>query len=399
MDFSLSQEHDLLRESVRRFAQNEITPYIREWDRNQTYDPELLRKMGALGVLGVCIPEQYGGAGMDYIALGIASEELERADTCARVVMSVHVGLNSLALLQWGTQEQKERFLKPQARGEQIAAFGLTEPNAGSDVANIQAYAVRDGNSYVLHGEKTWISLADVADNFLIFAKTDRDAAHKGITAFIVERRFAGVRSSPIHGKLGVRAGNTGSVAFDNVRVPLENRVGEEGEGFKIAMSALDKGRFTVAAGAVGTIVACLEASVEYAGTRTAFGEPIGKKQLVQQMIARMVQSRDIGRLLCWQVGWMMNQGRQTTREVSLAKWTNCENAFAAAHDAIEVHGAYGYSDEFPVERYFRNARGPMIYEGTREVHQIIQAEFALGYRSVRSGGPTLPGWPFPGEE
>ncbi|HLV79930.1 MAG TPA: acyl-CoA dehydrogenase family protein, partial [Chthonomonadaceae bacterium] len=350
---------------------------------------------GEVGLLGICLPAQYGGAGMDYIALGIACEELERVDSAPRTAMSVHVGLNSLALLQWATPEQKERFLVPQARGEKIAAFALTEPNAGSDPAAMQAYATRDGDSYILNGEKTWISLADVADQLLLFAKTDREAAHRGITAFVVERRSPGVRTAPIHGKLGVRSGDTGSVALENVRVPVENRIGAEGEGFKIAMSALDKGRYTVASGAVGTIIACLEASVAYANERKAFGVPIGKKELVQQMIARMVQSRDIGRLLCYQVGWMMNQGMRTTREVSLAKWTNCDAAFQAANDAIEIHGAYGYCDEFPVERYFRNARGPVIYEGTREIHQIVQAEYALGYREDKPGGPSLPGWPF----
>ncbi len=395
MDFTLTTEHNQLRESVRRFAQNEIVPHIREWDRRQQHDPSLLPKMAELGLLGICIPEKYGGAGMDYLALGIASEELERADTAPRTVMSVHAGLNSLTLLQWGSAEQKQRFLAPQARGEKIAAFGLTEPNAGSDVASLQTYALRDGASYVLNGEKTWISLADVADQFLIFAKTDREAAHRGISAFVVERTMPGVKTSAIHGKLGVRSGNTGSVSLENVRVPAENRVGEEGDGFKIAMSALDKGRYTVAAGAVGTVVACLDASVSYANARKAFGEPIGKKQLVQQMIAKMVQSRDIGRLLYYQVGWLMNQGRRTTREVSLAKWTNCEAAFQSAHDAIEIHGAYGYTDEFPVERYFRNARGPMIYEGTREIHQVVQAEYALGYREDKPGGPALPSWPF----
>jgi glutaryl-CoA dehydrogenase (non-decarboxylating) len=395
MDFSLTHEHNLLRDTVRKFGEREIMPYVRDWDRRQTYDPDLLRKMAEIGLLGICIPAKYGGAGMDYLSLGIACEELERADSAPRTAMSVHVGLNSLALMQWATEEQKRRFVAPQATGEKIAAFALTEPNAGSDVASLQTWALRDGDSYVLNGEKTWISLADVADSFLLFAKTDRSAAHRGISAFVVERTMEGVSTSSLHGKLGVRAGNTGSIALQDVRVPIENRIGAEGDGFKIAMSALDKGRYTVSAGAVGTIVASLEASVAYANQRKAFGEPIGTKQLVQQMIAKMAQSRDIGRLLYYQVGWLMNEGCRTTREVSLAKWTNCEAAFNAAHDAIEIHGAYGYTDEFPVERYFRNARGPMIYEGTREIHQVMQAEYALGYREDKPGGPLLPAWPF----
>lgn len=395
MDFSLTQEQTLLRDSVRKFVQNEIEPNIREWDRQQSHPRELLEKMGSLGLLGICLPQKYGGASMDYFSLGIACEELERGDTAPRTVMSVHVGLNSLTLLQWANAEQKERFLTPQAKGEKIAAFGLTEPNAGSDVAAMQSYAMRDGNSYVINGEKTWISLSDAADHFLIFAKTDREDAHRGITAFVVESKTPGVTGTAFHGKLGVRSGSTGAISLQNVRIPVENRVGEEGDGFKIAMSALDKGRYTVAAGAVGTIVACLDASVSYANQRKTFGEPIGKKQLVQQMIARMAQSRDIGRLLYQQVAWLMNQGKRATREVSLAKWTNCDAAFQSAHDAIEIHGAYGYSDEFPVERYFRNARGPMIYEGTREIHTIMQAEYALGYREDKPLDRMLPGWPF----
>lgn len=394
MDFRLTDEHESVRDSVRKFTRAEVLPYIREWDRAQRHDPALLRKMADLGLMGICIPEKYGGAAMDYLSLGIACEELERADTAPRTIMSVHVGLNSLTLLQWASEDQKQRFLAPQARGEKIAAFALTEPNAGSDVASMQTYAIADGDSYVLNGEKTWISLADTADQFLLFAKTDRQAGHKGITAFVVERG-QGVRTSAIHGKLGVRSGNTGTISLENVRVPVENRIREEGEGFQIAMSALDKGRYTVAAGAVGTISACLEASVEYANTRKAFGELIGKKQLVQQMIARMAQSREIGRLLYYQVGWLMNEGRRTTREVSLAKWTNCDAAFQSANDAVEIHGAYGYCDEFPVERYLRNARGPILYEGTREIHTILQAEYALGYREDKPIYPSLPAWPF----
>ncbi len=381
-----------MQDTVRRFADQEIAPYIREWDRTGKHDPDLIPKMAEIGLLGLCIPLAYGGAGLDYISLGIACEEIERADTFVRVILSVHVGLNSLSLVQWANEEQKQRLLAPQARGEKLAAFALTEPNAGSDVAAMQSYAVKDGQSYKLYGEKTWISLATVADHFLVFAKTDREAGHRGISAFLVERGIPGLTTSEIHGKMGIRAGNTGSLAMDGAVVPAENRIGGEGEGFKIAMSALDKGRYTVASGAVGTIVASLDASVIYANSRLAFGEPIGKKQLVQQMIAKMAQGRDIGRLLYQQVGWMMNQGVRTTREASMAKWTNCDAAFNAANDAIEIHGAYGYSDEFPVERYLRNARAPMIYEGTREIHQIMQGEYALGYRQDQPYSPMLPG-------
>ena len=391
MDFATTQEHDLIREMARRFGQEEVLPGLAERDRAHESDPEVLRKMGQAGLLGIGIPAKYGGSDTDYIALGIACEEMERADSTARVVMSVHNGLHCLTLLQWGTEEQKERMLPPLATGELYGAFGLTEPNVGSDAANMSTVAVKDGEDYILNGEKTWISLADYAHRFLVIARLEGgDPAHKHV-ALIVEREMDGFSSRPLKGKLGVRAGNTGQIFFDNLRVPAANRIGDEGDGFKVAMSALDHGRYTVAAGAVGIITACLDACVPYAQDRKAGGEPIGRKQLIQQMIASMVKGRDIGRLLYQQVGWMKNVGLRHTREVSMAKWTNCEAAFDAAHKAVEIHGAYGYTDEFPVERYFRNARGAMIYEGTHEIHTIMQAEYELGYREDKPLKRTLP--------
>ena len=395
MDFTLTADHDAIRKTAREFCQRELVPYLRDWDRAQQLPREVIRKMGAEGLLGVCIPRRYGGLGCDYLSLGIVSEELERADSAFRVLIAVHLGLNSLALFQWGNEAQKQGYLVPQARGEKLGAFGLTEPGAGSDVAGITTTAQHDGNTYLLNGEKMWIGCADIADHFLIFAYTDRAAKHRGISAFIVERDFDGVTTSSIHHKLGGRIGNVGSIALEDVRVPAANRVSEEGDGFKIAMSALDNGRYTVASGAVGLIEACLEASVAYAKKRETFGQPIGKHQLVQQKIANMVAGCDIGRLLYYQVGWMKNQGMRCTREVSLAKWTNCQNAFQAADDAIQIHGAHGYSDEYPVERYFRNARGALIYEGTQEIHQLVQAEYALGDRVDKPVTQPLPAYPF----
>lgn len=394
MDFALTAEHELIRESAARFAQTVVLPDIQIRDREARSDRSMLDKMGAAGLLGIGVPAAYGGPGADYISLGIVCEELERADSSARVVMSVHSGLHSLTLLQWGTEEQRERWLPHLASGSQIGAFALTEPNAGSDAANLTTRARRDGDSYVLSGEKTWISLADYADQFLVIARLDDPPAGRApYVALIVSRTLEGVSSRALHGKLGVRAGNTGQVFFDSVRVPVDCRLGDEGDGFKIAMSALDHGRFTVASGSVGIIVACLDACTTYCRDRKVGGQEIGQKQLVQQMIANMVAGRDIGRLLYYQVGWMKNVGLRHTREVSLAKWQNCNAAFQAAHDAIEIHGAYGYSDEFPVERYFRNARGAMIYEGTREIHTLVQAEYALGYRVDKPLKHTLPPW------
>lgn len=397
MHFAESTEHALIRESARKFAQQEIVPGIAELDRNHDSNPGSLKKLGESGLLGVSIPAKYGGSDTDYISLGIVCEELERGDTSARVVMSVHSGLHCLTLLQWGTEEQKQRWLPRLAKGELIGAFGLTEPTAGSDAVNIKTKAVKEGSEYVLSGEKTWISLSDYADQFLVIAVTDPNASSKakGMSAFIVERDRPGFSSRPIKGKLGVRAGNTGQIFFDGLRIPEANRIGGEGDGFKVAMSALDHGRYTVASGAVGIIQACLDACTKYSKDRLVGGEPIANKQLVQQMIASMVQGREIGRLLYYKVGWMKNTGQRHTKECSLAKWTNCAAAFDAANKAVEIHGAYGFCDEFPVERYFRNSRGAIIYEGTHEIHTVMQAEYELGFRADKTLDRMLPTFPF----
>ena len=407
MDFTagyemfLSDEHDLLRRTVREFAEKEVAPFIRAWDRSGAEHGEgpetrahivpLLKRMGELGLLGICLPQRYGGAGMDYLALAVVCEELERVDSFLRVVLSVHTGLNCLSIFQWGTEEQKQRYLVPQASGAKLAGYCLTEPNSGTDAGAMLATARRDGDSYILNGEKIWISLADLADNFLVIAKTDPEQGTRGISAFIVERSWAGVSSYPIHGKLGVRAGNTGAVVFQDVRVPAANRLGEEGEGFKIAMAALDNGRYTVAAGATGLIQASLEASLRYAQERSTFGKPIAEHQLVKRMLSHMVRKLDTSRLLVYKAGWMKNRGERNTRETTLAKWHATVSSFEAADDAIQIHGAYGYSDEYPVERYLRNARGAIIYESTRELQELLQADFALGLRQNKPLRQELP--------
>ncbi len=399
MEFDLADHQIAAQRLVREFAHGEVAPRIRELDRAQQFDRSILRTMGDLGILGLCVPERYGGAGMDYVSLGLACEELEYVDTSLRVIMSVHLGLNSLSLLSWGTEEQRRRFLVPQARGEKIAAYGLTEPAAGSDAVGIQATAVRDGRQYVLNGEKTWMSLADIADHFLVFAWTDpvkqKQRDHAGLSAFVVTRDLKGVTTSTLHGKLGIRAGNTGSIVMDGVRVSEDHRLGQEGEGFRIAMFALDQGRYTVASGAAGLIRACLDSSVRYARDRRTFGKPIGEHQLVKEMIARMTRDYEVSRLLYLRAGWMKNRGLRNTRETSLAKWYATVASEQAAGDAVEVHGAYGYSDEYPVERFYRNAKGAVIYEGTREIHTLLQADYALGLREDRSTRVTLPAWPF----
>jgi glutaryl-CoA dehydrogenase (non-decarboxylating) len=383
MDFQLNEEQLAVQKMVRDYVNKEVAPTIKDWDRKQAMDPAVLPRMAELGILGINIPVRYGGQGFDYISLGLVCEELEAVDSTLRVVMSVHMGLNSMAVFQWGTEEQKQKFLTPQATGEKYACFGLTEPGAGSDVAGMEGTAKKDGDDYILNGEKMWISLASKAHHALVVMRTNPDATdpHEGLSAFLLEMDTKGVTTGDIHGKMGVRAGSTGWIAMQDVRIPAANLLGEEGEGFKIAMSCLDNGRYTVAAGATGLIRASLDASINYANERKAFGREIGKFQLVQQKIAFMMQKYEAARLLYLRSGWMKNEGQRNTKETSLAKWYATDASFESASEAIQVHGAYGYSDEYDVERYLRNSKGAVIYEGTSEVHQLMQAGYALGYR------------------
>jgi alkylation response protein AidB-like acyl-CoA dehydrogenase len=288
-----------------------------------------------------------------------------------------------MTLFQWGTEEQKQKFLIPLAKGEKIGCGAFTEPGMGSDVAAMTTSAKRDGDCYILNGEKMWISLASKADLALVTVKTDSSARKQseGLSTFIVDLRSEGVKTGNLHGKLGVRAGVTGWISFTDVKVPMGNRIGEEGEGFKITMSGFDHGRFTVASGATGIIRASLEASVSYAKTRKTFGKPIAQHQLIQEKIAKMSQDYEIARLLYFQVGWLKNQGQRCTRETSFAKKFATEASFHAANEAIQIHGAYGFSDEYDVERYLRNSKGAVIYEGSSEIQTLIQAGYALGER------------------
>src|SRR5687768_4569668 len=392
MDFTLTDEQRLIQDTVRAFVDERVLPVAVQNDIDHKLDLTLIEGMAELGLLGIVVPEEYGGAGLDFVCEALSCEEIERGEAAFRTLISVHVGLNSLSLLRYGTEEQRERYLTPQARGEKIACFGLTEPAAGSDVAAMKTTARRDGDAYVLNGQKNWISYARVADHQLVFAKTDPEARHRGISAFVVERDWRGVTTAEMEHKLGVWAGSTGELFFENVEVPAENLVGEEGQGFEIAMYGLDQGRFTVAAGACGVIRACLERSVEYARERETFGQAIGRYQFVQDMIAEMVLGYETSKLLVMQAAWLKDKGVRNTRETSLAKWHATESAFRAAHLAIQVHGAYGYSAEYGIERYFRNARAPIIYEGTTQIHKLMQAEHALGYRRLNgSGGDVSP--------
>ena len=385
----------MTQKTVRDFSQKEIAPVIKEFDRKQAPIPWLLQRMGELGILGLPFPVRYGGQGMDYLSLGLACEELEAVDTHLRVVMSVHTGLCAMTVFQWGTEEQKQKFLVPLAKGEKIGCGVFTEPGMGSDVAAMRTSAKRDGDAYILNGEKMWISLASKADLALVTVKTNPSSSKpsEGLSSFIVELSSKGVTRGDIHGKLGVRAGVTGWIHFQDVKVPVANRIGEEGEGFKITMSAFDHGRYTVASGATGIIRACLEASVKYARTRTTFGKPIAEYQLIQEKIARMSQDYEIARLLYLQSGWMQNMGKRNTLQTSYAKKFATEASFSAANEAIQIHGAYGFSDEYDVERYLRNAKGAMIYEGSSEIQTLIQAGYALGERSDKPLRCELPAY------
>ncbi|CAN5322448.1 acyl-CoA dehydrogenase family protein [soil metagenome] len=395
IELELTEEHKALQQTVREFVAGEVAPYIKEWDEKAFFEPSIFKKMADLGLLGVCIPEEYGGAGFDYISLGLVCEELEACDTFLRVAMSVHVGLNSLSLYSWGTEEQKQKYLVPQAKGEKLATFGLTEPNAGSDVVGMKSYAKRDGDDWILNGEKMWISLGDVADYFLFFCWTDAEKQkardHSGLSCFIVERSMPGFSSGTLHGKMGIRAGNTGYFSLQDVRVPKENMLGQEGEGFKIAMFSLENGRYTVASGATGVIRASRDASVAYAKTREVQGQAIAHFQLVKQKIANMEADYEMSHLLWLKCGYLKNMGLPSAKAASMAKWQSTTRSETAASMAIEIHGANGYTNDYPVERYLRNCKAAVIYEGTRDIHTLMQADWALGFKKEKAARVVLP--------
>ncbi|HVA22031.1 MAG TPA: acyl-CoA dehydrogenase family protein [Candidatus Micrarchaeia archaeon] len=401
IDLDLTSEQEQLQATIRDFARRELAPPIPELDRDQRSDPELFSKLAGLGLPGVCTPQRYGGAGLDWIALGLACEELEYVDASCRTALSVHAGLCMTGLYQWGTEAQRQQLLRPLAEGRQQGCFALTEPDAGSDVRALRTVARRTGDTYLLRGQKVWISMGHSAELLLTFATIDPEAGWRGITAFAVQRSEAGpgLRTQPMTGKYGLRASETAVVFLDDAVVPEANRIGEEGEGFKVAMSCLDSGRFCVASGAAGTIRACLDLSCDYARLREVRGRAIGRFELVQQMIGQMARDRDIARLLWLRAAFLKNRGRRSSRESALAKWVNSDNARRCADDCLQVHGATGFSEECPAARYLRNSRATLIYEGTRELQTVLAGEYALGYREDRAVRRPLPAWPDEGEE
>ncbi|MBI5042806.1 MAG: acyl-CoA dehydrogenase family protein [Nitrospirae bacterium] len=382
MNFDLSPEQEMIRNTVRDFVDKEVIPAARENDLKERFPKELLQKMAPLGFLGGPIPVEYGGAGLDYISHAIITEEIGRGCSSLRTTLSVQISLVELTILKWGTEEQKKKYLPKLCKGEMLGCFGLTEPDAGSDAGNQSTTAVLKGSEWLINGAKIWISNGTVADIAIVFAQTDKSKKHKGIAAFLIEKGTKGFTANKITGKLGLRSSDTGELVFEQCRVTKENLLGEVGDGFKIAMYALDNGRYSVAAGSVGIIQGCLDACVKYAKQRQQFGKPIGGFQLIQEKIAKMAVDLDAARLLVYRAGHLKNKGIKNTTETSMAKLYASEAAVNAASEAIQIHGAYGYSNEYPLERYYRDAKVATIYEGTSEIQKLIIGSSLLGIKA-----------------
>ena len=383
MDFTLSDEQKLISEAAREFADREIEPRVRESDRAARFDRELASKMGEVGYLGAPVAEEYGGRGLDYIGYALIVEQIGRADSAARTVVSVQTSLVCGSIEQWGTEEQKREWLPRLCSGEALGCFGLTEPDTGSDAANLRTRAKKTDSGWSISGNKMWISLGNVAEVALIFAQTDPAKKHKGLACFLVPTSSEGFTTEEIHGKLGLRSSDTAELSLDEVEVPDSAMLGEIGDGFKVAMSALDKGRYSVAAGCVGICDGCVEASVAYSTERKQFDVPIASFQLVQAMIAEMIVKRDAARMLVFRAGDLKDRGEPSTVETSIAKLYATESAVECANAAIQVHGGSGYVDDYPVERYMRDARVTTLYEGTSQIQKLIIGRDATGINAL----------------
>jgi butyryl-CoA dehydrogenase len=383
MDFNLSDEQKLISETAREFAVREILPRVRENDRAERFDRELASKLGEVGFLGPILDEKYGGRNLDYIGYGLIVEQIGRADSSARTVVSVQTSLVGSAVQKWGTEEQKMRWLPRLCSGEGLGCFGLTEPDTGSDAANLRTRATKTDSGWSISGQKMWISLGNAAEFALIFAQTDPALKHKGLAAFIVPTAAEGFTSAEIHGKLGLRSSDTAELSLDSVEVGDDALLGAVGDGFKVAMSALESGRYSVAAGCVGIMEGCVEASVTYAKERQQFGVPLARFQLVQEMIADMILKRDASRMLVLRAGLLKDEGKPNATETSVAKVFATESAVECANLAIQVHGGSGYVDDYPVERYLRDARVTTLYEGTSQIQKLIIGRAATGINAM----------------
>jgi butyryl-CoA dehydrogenase len=383
MDFDLTDEQQLIRETARAFADRELRERARENDRNHHFDTELVAKIADQGYLGAIVPREYGGAELDYVTYSIVVEEIGRHDSAMRTVISVQTSLVCSSILRWGSEEQKQRYLPKLCSGEWLGCFGLTEPDTGSDAANQKTRARRTDSGWVLSGNKMWISLGNHAKVALVFAQTDPGLKHRGLACFLVPTDAAGFSTQEIHGKMGLHGSDTAALALDEVEVPDDALMGEVGDGFKIAMSALDSGRYSVAAGCVGVCQGSLDLSVAYAKEREQFGRPIASFQLVQAMIADMRVQTDAARLLVWRAGFLKDTGRPNTTETSIAKLYATEAAQNCSHLAIQVHGGSGYVDDHPVERYFRDVRVTTLYEGTSQIQKLIIGRAETGINAL----------------
>ncbi|NYE58117.1 acyl-CoA dehydrogenase [Carboxydothermus ferrireducens] len=378
MDFRLSEEHELLRQTVRDFAEKEVAPSAAERDEQERFDREIFKKMAELGLTGIPWPEEYGGAGMDYIAYAIAVEELSRVCASTGVTLSAHVSLGSFPIYKYGTEEQKQKYLKPLALGEKLGAFGLTEPSAGSDAGSLKTTAVRDGDYYILNGSKIFITNGGEAEIYVVFATVDRSKGHRGISAFIVEKGTPGFSFGKKEKKLGIRSSPTVELVFENCRIPKENLLGEEGQGFKIALSTLDGGRIGIAAQAVGIAQGAYEAAVKYAKERTQFGKPIAEFQGVSFVLADMATKIQAARLLVYHAAWLESNNLPYGKAAAMAKLFASETAMEVTTKAVQIFGGYGYTREYPVERMMRDAKITEIYEGTSEVQRIVISSYIL---------------------
>ncbi len=383
MDFELTDEQRLVRETARAFTDNEIVERARENDRNEHFDLELVEKIAAQGYLGAIVPREYGGAGLDYLTYGLIVEEIGRGDSAMRTVVSVQTSLVCSALMRWGTEEQKQHYLPKLCSGEWLGCFALTEPDTGSDAANQRTRAKKNDTGWVINGAKMFISMGNYARLALVFAQTDPDLAHRGLACFLVDTEQPGYQPSPVHHKLGLRGSDTAEISLSDVEVSDDAMLGEIGDGFKVAMSSLDSGRYSVAAGCVGICQGCLDASVRYSKERQQFGRPIASFQLVQEMIADIALETDASRMLVWRAGYLKDTGQPNTTETSVAKLYATEAAVKCANAAIQVHGGSGYVDDYPVERYLRDARVTTLYEGTSQIQKLIIGRALTGVNAL----------------
>ncbi|PZT74280.1 MULTISPECIES: acyl-CoA dehydrogenase family protein [unclassified Streptomyces] len=372
MNLELSEEQEAVRQLARDFVARDVAPYAAEWDRSENVDMSIVKKLGSLGFLGLTVPEEYGGSGGDHLAYCLVTEELGRGDSSVRGIVSVSLGLVAKTVAAWGDEEQKRRWLPRLTSGDAVGCFGLTEPGTGSDAAALATRAVRDGGDYVINGSKMFITNGTWADVVLLFARTDDDPGHRGVSAFLIPADTPGLTRRAIHGKLGLRGQATAELVLRDVRVPASALLGPEGKGFSIAMSALAKGRMSVAAGCVGIARAALDAAVGYAGQREQFGRPIAGYQLVQELISDISVDVEAARLLTWRVADLVDRGRDFATAASQAKLFASEAAVRAADNALQVFGGYGYIDEYPVGKLLRDARVMTLYEGTSQIQKLI---------------------------